>query len=110
MKNSILTSDVLELFDRNHIIANTLRKFVVESVADFLGDNKHDKVCGKLFDRWYQHVRRPIWVGAAQYVLQQHGFDHDEATNEAKTTLRKPVRGLRQAVSLLASPRGKEAQ
>lgn len=74
MKNSILTSDVLELFDRNHITANTLRKFVVESVADFLGDNKHDKVCGKLFDRWYQHVRRSIWVGAAQYVLQQHGF------------------------------------
>lgn len=84
MKNSILASDVLELFDRNHITANTLRKFVVESVADFLGDNKHDKVCGKLFDRWYQHVRRSIWVGAAQYVLQQHGFDHDEATNEAK--------------------------
>lgn len=43
MKNSILTSDVLELFDRNHITANTLRKFVVESVADFLGDNKHDE-------------------------------------------------------------------
>lgn len=84
MKNNGLTSDVLELFDRNHITANTLRKFVVESVADFLGDNKHDKVCGKLFDRWYQHVRRSIWVGAAQYVLQQHGFDHDEATNEAK--------------------------
>lgn len=84
MKNSILTSDVLELFDRNHITANTLRKFVVESVADFLGDNKHDKVCGKLFDRWYQHVRRSIWIGAAQYVLQQHGFGHDEAINEAK--------------------------
>lgn len=74
MKNNILTSDVLELFDRNHITANTLRKFVVESVADFLGDNKHDKVCGKLFDRWYQHVRRSIWVG----------FGHDEAINEAK--------------------------
>nr|UVX46482.1 MAG: hypothetical protein [Bacteriophage sp.] len=84
MKNNGLTSDVLELFDRNHITANTLRKFVVESVADFLGDNKHDKVCGKLFDRWYQHVRRSIWVRAAQYVLQQHGFGHDEATNEAK--------------------------
>lgn len=84
MKNNILTSDVLELFDRNHITTNTLRKFVVESVADFLGDNKHDKVCGKLFDRWYQHVRRSIWVGAAQYVLQQHGFGHDEAINEAK--------------------------
>lgn len=95
MKNNILTSDVLELFDRNHITANTLRKFVVESVADFLGDNKHDKVCGKLFDRWYQHVRRSIWVGAAQYVLQQHGFGH-------------PVRGLQQALSLLTSPRGKE--
>lgn len=26
----------------------------------------------------------PSGVGAAQYVLQQHGFDHDEATNEAK--------------------------
>lgn len=84
MKNNGLTSDVLELFDRNHITVNTLRKFVVESVADFLGDNKHDKVCGKLFDRWYQHVRRAIWVGAAQYALQQHGVDHDEATNEAK--------------------------
>lgn len=36
------------------------------------------------FDRWYQHVRRSIWVGAAQYALQQHGFDHDKATNEAK--------------------------
>ena len=84
MKNNILTSDVLELFDRNHITANTLRKFVVESVADFLGDNKHDKVCGKLFDRWYQHVRRSIMVGAPQYVFKQHGFAHDEATNEAK--------------------------
>lgn len=84
MKPNTLTSDVLELFDRNHITANTLRKFVVESVADFLGDNKHDKVCGKLFDRWYQHVRRSIWVGAAQCALQQHGFDHDEATKEAK--------------------------
>lgn len=29
MKNNGLTSDVLELFDRNHITANTLRKFVV---------------------------------------------------------------------------------
>ena len=38
MKNNILTNDVLELFDRNHITANTLRKFVVESVADFLGE------------------------------------------------------------------------
>lgn len=84
MKNNGLTSDVLELFDRNHITANTLRKFVVESVADFLGDDKHDKVCGKLFDRWYRHARRSIWVGAAQYALRQHGVDHDEAANEAK--------------------------
>lgn len=84
MKPDTLTSDVLELFDRNRITVNTLRKFVVESVADFLGDNKHDKVCGKLFDRWYQNVRRRIWVGAAQYALQQHGFDHDDATKEAK--------------------------
>lgn len=38
MKNSILTSDVLELFDR-----------------------------------WYQHVRRSIWIGAAQYVLDSTG-------------------------------------
>lgn len=43
MKNNTLTSDVLELFDSNHITANSLRKFVMESVADFLGDNKHDK-------------------------------------------------------------------
>lgn len=84
MKNDTLTSDVLELFDRNRITVNSLRKFVVESVADFLQDNKHDKVCGKLFDRWYQHVRRSIWVGAAQYALQQHGFTHDEAAKEAK--------------------------
>lgn len=84
MKPDTFTNDVLELFDRNRITVNTLRKFVVESVADFLGDNKHDKVCGKLFDRWYQHVRRSIWVGAAQYALEHHGFDHDEATKEAK--------------------------
>lgn len=84
MKPDTLTSDVLELFDRNRITMNSLRKFVIESVADFLGDDKHDKVCGKLFDRWYQHVRRSIWVSAAQYALQQHGFGHDEATSEAK--------------------------
>lgn len=84
MKNDTLTSDVLELFDSNHITANSLRKFVVESVADFLGDDKHDKACGKLFDRWYQHVRRSIWVGAARYALQQHGFSYAEATSEAK--------------------------
>ena len=69
-----MVNDVLELFDRKQLRVNTVRKFVVESVADFLGDNKHDKVCGKLFDRWYRHVRRSIWVGAA----------HDEATKEAK--------------------------
>ena len=84
MKSNTLAGDVLELFDSNRITANTLRKFVMESVADFLGDDKHDKVCGKLFDRWYQHVRRSIWVGAARYALQQHGFDYNEAINEAK--------------------------
>lgn len=84
MKNDALANDVLELFDRNRITANTLRKFVVESVADFLGDDKHDKACGKLFDRWYQHVRRSIWVGAAKYALEHHGFTHDEAAKEAK--------------------------
>lgn len=84
MKPNTLTSDVLELFDCNRITVNSLRKFVVESVADFIGDDKHDKVCGKLFDRWYQHVRRSIWVGAARYALQQHGFSYAEATNEAK--------------------------
>lgn len=84
MKNDTLASDVLELFDSNRITANSLRKFVVESVADFLGDNKHDKACGKLFDRWYQHARRSIWVGAARYALQQHGFSYAEAANEAK--------------------------
>lgn len=84
MKNNTLASDVLELFDSNRITMNSLRKFVVESVADFLGDDKHDKECGKLFDRWYQHVRRSIWIGAAKYALQQHGFDYAEATNEAK--------------------------
>lgn len=89
MKTDTLTTDVLELFDRNHITVNSLRRFVVESVADFLGDNKHDKVCGKLFDRWYKKVRRSIWISAAQYVLQQHEFDHDEATNEAKQLYEK---------------------
>lgn len=84
MKPNTLTSDVLELFDCNRITMNSLRKFVMESVADFLGDDKHDKACGKLFDRWYQHVRRSIWVGAARYALQQHGFGYAEATNEAK--------------------------
>lgn len=84
MKNNTLTRDVLELFDSNRITVNSLRKFVVESVADFLGDDKHDKVCGKLFDRWYQHVRRSLWIGAARYALQQHGFSYAEATNEAK--------------------------
>lgn len=84
MKNNTLASDVLELFDSNRITMNSLRKFVVESVADFLGDDKHDKACGKLFDRWYQHVRRSIWVGAARYALQQHGFDYTEAASEAK--------------------------
>lgn len=84
MKNDTLTNDVLELFDRNRITMNSLRKFVVESVADSLGDDKHDKACGKLFDRWYQHVRRSIWVGAARYALQQHGFGYNEAVNEAK--------------------------
>ena len=84
MKPDTFTNDVLELFDRNRITVNSLRKFVVESVADFLRDNKHDKVCGKLFDRWYQHVRRSIWIGAAQYALQQHGFTHDDAAKEAK--------------------------
>lgn len=84
MKNNTLTIDVLELFDSNRITMNSLRKFVVESVADFLGDDKHDKACGKLFDRWYHHVRRSIWVGAARYALQQHGFSYAEATNEAK--------------------------
>lgn len=79
-----MVNDVLELFDRKQLRVNTVRKFVVESVADFLGDNKHDKVCGKLFDRWYRHVRRSIWVGAAQYALDHHGFGHDEATKEAK--------------------------
>lgn len=84
MKNDTFTNDVLELFDRNRITVNSLRKFVVESVADFIGDDKHDKVCGKLFDRWYQHLRRSIWVGAAQYALQQHGFTHGDAAKEAK--------------------------
>lgn len=84
MKSNTLASDVLELFDNNRITMNSLRKFVVESVADFLGDNKHDKACGKLFDRWYQHVRRSIWVGAARYALQQHGFGYAEAASEAK--------------------------
>lgn len=84
MKNNTLASDVLELFDSNRITANSLRKFVVESVADFLGDDKHDKACGKLFDRWYQHVRRSIWIVAARYALQQHGFDYTEAASEAK--------------------------
>lgn len=84
MKGNTLAGDVLELFDSNRITMNSLRKFVVESVADFLGDDKHDKVCGKLFDRWYRHVRRSIWVGAARYALQQHGLDYNEATNEAK--------------------------
>lgn len=84
MKPDTFTNDVLELFDRNRITANSLRKFVVESVADFLRDNKHDKVCGKLFDRWYQHVRRSTWIGAAQYALQQHGFTHGDAAKEAK--------------------------
>lgn len=84
MKTDILARDVLDLFDRNHITVNTLRKFVVESVADVLGDDKHDKACGKLFDRWYQHVRRSIWVGAAQYVLHQHGFNPDDSIKEAK--------------------------
>lgn len=84
MKNNTLASDVLELFDSNRITANSLRKFVMESVAAFLGDDKHDKACGKLFDRWYQHVRRSIWIGAARYALQQHGFSYAEATNEAK--------------------------
>ena len=84
MKNNTLAGDVLELFDSNRITANSLRKFVMESVADFLGDNKHDKACGKLFDRWYQHVRRSIWTGAARYALQQHGFDYTEAADEAK--------------------------
>lgn len=101
MKNSILTSDVLELFDRNHITANTLRKFVVESVADFLGDNKHDKACGKLFDRCYQHVRRSIRLATAR-VRPRRSHQRGE------TTLRNPVRGLQQSVSLLAAPRGKE--
>lgn len=89
MKTDTLTSDVLELFDRNRITVNTLRTFVVESVADFLGDDKHDKVCGKLFDRWYQHVRRSIWIGAAQYVLEHHGFSYAEATKEAKQLYEK---------------------
>lgn len=84
MKPDTLTSDVLELFNRNRITVNTLRTFVVESVADFLGDDKHDKVCGKLFDRWYRHVRRSIWISAAQYVLKHHGFKYEEATKEAK--------------------------
>lgn len=84
MNTDPLTSDVLELFDRNRITVNTLRMFVVESVADFLGDDKHDKACGRLFDRWYQKVRRSIWVSAAQYVLQQHGLKYEEATKEAK--------------------------
>jgi hypothetical protein len=84
MKPDTLTNDVLELFDRNRITVNSLRTFVVESVADFLGDDKHDKTCGKLFDRWYQHVRRSVWVGAAQYVLEHHGFEYEEATKEAK--------------------------
>ena len=78
MKPDTLTSDVLELFDRNHITVNSLRRFVVESVADFLGDDKHDKTCGKLFDRWYKKVRRSIWISAAQYVLEQHGFNYKE--------------------------------
>lgn len=84
MKSNTLASDVLELFDRNRITMNSLRKFVVESVADFLGDDKHNKACGKLFDRWYQHVRRSIWIGAAKYALQQHGVGYTEAVNEAK--------------------------
>lgn len=84
MKPDILTSDVLELFDRNHITVNSLRRFVVESVADFLGDDEHDKTCGKLFDRWYRKVRRSIWISAAQYVLEQHGFNYRKANNEAK--------------------------
>lgn len=84
MKTDTLTSDVLELFDRNHITVNSLRRFVVESVADFLGDDKHDKTCGKLFDRWYKKVRRSIWISAAQYVLEHKGFNYKEANNEAK--------------------------
>lgn len=84
MKSNTLASDVLELFDRNRITMNSLRKFMVESVADLLGDDKHDKACGKLFDRWYQHMRRSIWIGAARYALQQHGFGYNDATNEAK--------------------------
>lgn len=84
MKPDTLTTDVLELFDRNHITVNSLRRFVVESVADFVGDDKHDKTCGKLFDRWYKKVRRSIWISAAQYVLEHHGLKYEEATKEAK--------------------------
>lgn len=87
MNNSILTSDVLELFDRNHITANTLRKFVVESVADFLGDNKHDKVCGKLFDRWYQHVRRSILDGCRSIRLATARFRSRRSHQRGETTL-----------------------
>lgn len=93
MKTDNFTRDVLELFDRNRITVNSLRKFVVESVADFLGDDKHDKTCGKLFDRWYQHVRRDLWVGAAQYVLEHHGFDYEGANNEAKQLYEKLYAG-----------------
>lgn len=94
MKPDTLTTDVLELFDRNHITVNSLRRFVVESVADFLGDDKHDKTCGKLFDRWYKKVRRSIWISAAQYVLKQHGFNYKEANNEANNEAKRLYKEL----------------
>ena len=84
MKPDTLTSDVLELFDRNHITVNSLRRFVVESVADFLGDDKHDKTCGGLSCTNGRKVCRSIWIGAAQYVLEHNEFNYKEANNEAK--------------------------
>lgn len=79
-----LVMDVLELFDKHRITTNSLRKFVAESVADFLHDDKHTKIVGKLFDKWYKHQRRMIWVGAARYALVQIGVEKDTATDEAK--------------------------
>lgn len=89
MKPDALTADVLELFDRNHITVNSLRGFVVESVADFLGDDEHDRTCGRLFDRWYRKVRRSIWLSAARHVLEHNGSGHKEADDEAKRLYRE---------------------
>lgn len=79
-----LVMDVLDLFDGHRITTNSLRKFVAESVADFLHDDKHTKIVGKLFDKWYKHQRRMIWIGAARYALAQTGMNKDIAKDEAK--------------------------